>query len=100
MVIDPNVLNQYFPQLEWRISDTDACATVASESRFFDPSITVLDHQDGTYLATLYMNDGLILSSWIEDESLAGVLASLQEQMTDMRKFLSSALPNREGGQP
>jgi hypothetical protein len=94
MAIDQALLTQYFPRLEWRMFEESACAKVPNESRFIDPSITILDYKDGTYAASLYLNDGLILSSWIEDESLEGVLKSLQEIMLDVKAALSYALPN------
>ncbi|MBD2088340.1 hypothetical protein H6F67_00420 [Microcoleus sp. FACHB-1515] len=92
MAIDPALLSKHFPALEWRLSDTSACATVASDSRFIDPSITVLDYKDGTFSASLYLNDTLQLSSWIEDESLEGVLVSLKGLMTDVRDAIDQGL--------
>jgi hypothetical protein len=98
MAIDSSLLTQYFPQLEWRISEESACAEVPNESRFIDPSITVLDYKNGKYAASLYLNDGLILSSWIDDESLEGVLKSLQEIMSDIEAALAYALPRSRNG--
>jgi hypothetical protein len=96
MAIDQNLLVKHFPHLKWRNSGKSACASMTSESQFIDPSITVLDYENGTYSASLYLNDGLQLSSWIEDESLEGVLKSLKEIMTDVRTALSIALPPEE----
>ncbi|NJL20133.1 MAG: hypothetical protein HC895_03715 [Leptolyngbyaceae cyanobacterium SM1_3_5] len=92
MTIDQSLLSKHFPDLEWRLSSDSACAKVASDSRFIDPSITVLDYKDGTFSASLYLNDTLQLSSWIEDESLEGVLVSLKEIMTDVRDALDRGL--------
>ncbi len=97
MAIDSSLLTQYFPQLEWQIFEESACAKVPNESRSIDPSITVLDYKDGTYAASLYLNDGLILNSWIDDESLEGVLKSLQELMSDVEAALAYALPRQRG---
>lgn len=89
MAIDPALLSKHSPGLEWRLYGDSACATVASDSRFIDPSITVLDYKDGTFSASLYLNDGLQLSSWIEDESLEGVLTSLKGIMSEGRDALN-----------
>ncbi|NJL20004.1 MAG: hypothetical protein HC895_02960 [Leptolyngbyaceae cyanobacterium SM1_3_5] len=95
MAIDPALLSKHFPGLEWRLSSDSACAKVVSESRFIDPSITVLDYKDGTFSASLYLNDTLQLSSWIEDESLEGVLVSLKGIMSDLRDALDRGLQHQ-----
>lgn len=98
MTIDQTLLTKHFPKLEWRNAEKSACATVPSESRFLDPSITVLDYGDGTFSANLYLNDGLQITSWIEDESLESVLRSLKEIMANVRDALSTALPHEGTG--
>lgn len=92
MAIDPALLSKHFPSLAWRLSAHSACAKIASDSRFLDPSITILDYKDGTFSASLYLNDGLQLNSWIEDESLEGVLLSLKGLMSDVRDALDQGL--------
>ena len=111
-MIDRNLVLKYFPNLEWRGFDNlpatsavsgwsmSVCASFLPDaSPHFDPSITVSAYADGTFIAELYLNDSTGLQSWIDDETLEGVLRSLKEQMEAIREIMSYALAERLEGE-
>jgi hypothetical protein len=107
-MIDRNLVLKYFPNLEWRGFDAlpvtgavsgwsmSVCASFLPEaSPHFDPSITVSAYANGTFSAELYLTDSTGIQSWIDDETLEGVLRSLKEQMEAIREIMSYALAER-----
>ena len=111
-MIDRNLVLKYFPNLEWRGFDDLPIISAApgwsmgvhasflpEASRHFDPSINVSAYADGTFSAELYLNDSTGLQSWIDDETLEGVLRSLKEQMEAIREIMSYALAERLEGE-
>ncbi|PSB14533.1 hypothetical protein C7B65_26330 [Phormidesmis priestleyi ULC007] len=107
-MIDRNLVLKYFPNLEWRGFDDlpvtvavsgwsmSVCASFLPEaSCHFDPSITVSAYADGTFSAELYLTDSTGIQSWIDDETLEGVLRSLKEHMEAIREIMSYALAER-----
>ena len=107
-MIDRNLVLKYFPNLEWRGFDDLPVAGAVSGwsmgvyasflpevSRHFNPSINVSAYADGTFSTGLYLNDSIGIGSWIDDETLEGVLRSLKEQMEAIREIMSHALAER-----
>ena len=92
-----NTLKEYFPKLTWDYIDEDGSAgahlSLGADDLtcFIDPSLSIYRYPDGEWSAKIYLNDGLIFTSW-EDNDLRSCLSEIKDHMRSIQSALNNSL--------